>query len=202
MEAATPSTVYKVTPSDPGSDVAAETAAALAASSLLFSSKTHPAGSDHYSNALLHAAEKAFHFANSYRAKYSDSPLLHSAVCPFYCSYSGYLVTIFILSFILPPFILLHDTYTYTRPPFFSRMNYNGLLHGFITPPKIPPTSNTLYPQLLKTIVTHSVGITSFQELGYYYHRLYIYIYIYIFILFFFSLISKLTPHFSIQFLK
>nr|CAN67669.1 hypothetical protein VITISV_032305 [Vitis vinifera] len=82
----TPRTVYKVTPSDPGSDVAGETAAALAASSRIFEHLDA-----HYSKTLLETAEKAFDFANRHRAKYSDS--LHSAVCPFYCSYSGYLVS-------------------------------------------------------------------------------------------------------------
>ncbi|RVW19462.1 Endoglucanase 3 [Vitis vinifera] len=80
----TPRTVHKVTPSDPGSDVAGETAAALAASSRVFEHLDA-----HYSKTLLETAEKAFNFANRHRAKYSDS--LHSAVCPFYCSYSGYL---------------------------------------------------------------------------------------------------------------
>ena len=82
----TPRTVHKVTPSDPGSDVAGETAAALAASSRVFEHLDA-----HYSKTLLETTEKAFNFANRHRAKYSDS--LHSAVCPFYCSYSGYLVS-------------------------------------------------------------------------------------------------------------
>ncbi|XP_020106748.1 endoglucanase 1-like [Ananas comosus] len=75
--------VYKVTSSNPGSDVAAETAAALAAASLVF---RH--ADVHYSNKLKETAVKAFAFANKYRGSYSDS--LSSVVCPFYCSYSGY----------------------------------------------------------------------------------------------------------------
>ncbi|KAI5595370.1 hypothetical protein BDE02_03G134200 [Populus trichocarpa] len=79
----TPRNVYKVTTQNPGSDVAAETAAALAAASIVFK-KSDPS----YSTELLHAAMKVFNFADRYRGSYSDS--LNSAVCPFYCSYSGY----------------------------------------------------------------------------------------------------------------
>lgn len=81
----TPRSVYKVTPTNPGSDVAAETAAALAAASLVFK-HSNPK----YSISLVATAEKAFLFADKYRGKYSDS--LSSVVCPFYCSYSGYQV--------------------------------------------------------------------------------------------------------------
>jgi endoglucanase len=49
----TPRTVYKVDPSTPGSDVAAETAAALAAASLVFR-KSDPA----YSSRLVARAKK------------------------------------------------------------------------------------------------------------------------------------------------
>ncbi|KAI5668952.1 hypothetical protein M9H77_18805 [Catharanthus roseus] len=76
-------TVYSVSPSNPGSDVAAETAAALASASLVFR-KADPA----YSKVLLRTAKKVIQFAIQYRGSYSDS--LGSAVCPFYCSYSGY----------------------------------------------------------------------------------------------------------------
>ncbi|KAJ4803775.1 Endoglucanase [Rhynchospora pubera] len=79
----TPRNVYKITSQNPGSDVAAETAAALAAASLVFK-RSDPA----YSSKLLHAAMRVFDFANRYRGSYSDS--LSSVVCPFYCSYSGY----------------------------------------------------------------------------------------------------------------
>ncbi|KAJ3683215.1 hypothetical protein LUZ60_013442 [Juncus effusus] len=75
--------VYKVTPSNPGSDVAGETAAALAAASIVF---RHVDAS--YSKNLSAAAVKAFTFADKYKGSYSDS--LSSVVCPFYCSYSGF----------------------------------------------------------------------------------------------------------------
>ncbi|KAL6004282.1 Esterase/lipase/thioesterase [Asimina triloba] len=79
----TPRTVYKVSSQNPGSDVAAETAAALAAASIVFKD-SDPS----YSSKLLQTAKKVFDFADRYRGAYSDS--LNSAVCPFYCSYSGY----------------------------------------------------------------------------------------------------------------
>ncbi|WOL13067.1 endoglucanase 1-like [Canna indica] len=79
----TPRNVYKVTSQNPGSDVAAETAAALAAASIVF--KDSDPG---YSSKLLHTASQVFDFANRYRGSYSDS--LSSEVCPYYCSYSGY----------------------------------------------------------------------------------------------------------------
>ncbi|KAG5034653.1 hypothetical protein AAZX31_04G105500 [Glycine max] len=76
-------TVYWVSPSNPGSDVAAETAAALAAASIVFR-RVDPT----YSNKLLRTAQQVYHFALQYQGSYSDS--LGSAVCPFYCSYSGF----------------------------------------------------------------------------------------------------------------
>ncbi|GAV88896.1 Glyco_hydro_9 domain-containing protein [Cephalotus follicularis] len=79
----TPRNVYKVSTQNPGSDVAAETAAALAAASIVFK-ESDPA----YSTKLLHTAMTVFDFADRYRGSYSDS--LNSVVCPFYCSYSGY----------------------------------------------------------------------------------------------------------------
>jgi hypothetical protein len=79
----TPRTVYRVDPAHPGSDVAAETAAALAASAVAFR-RADPA----YASRLLRAAATAFDLADRHRGSYSDS--LSSAVCPFYCSYSGY----------------------------------------------------------------------------------------------------------------
>nr|AAP38171.1 endo-1,4-beta-glucanase [Lilium longiflorum] len=75
--------VYKITPSNPGSDVAGETAAALAAASLVFHKIDHK-----YAKTLRETAKKAFTFAESHRGSYSDS--LSSAVCPYYCSYSGF----------------------------------------------------------------------------------------------------------------
>ncbi|CAL9781112.1 unnamed protein product [Musa acuminata subsp. burmannicoides] len=79
----TPRTVYKVDNSNPGSDVAAETAAALAAASLVFR-KSDPA----YSKLLRNRAISVFEFADKYRGSYSNG--LKNVVCPFYCSYSGY----------------------------------------------------------------------------------------------------------------
>ncbi|CAL9125380.1 Glycosyl hydrolase family 9 [Musa troglodytarum] len=79
----TPRSVYKVDSSNPGSDVAAETAAALAAASLVFR-KSDPA----YSKLLRNRAISVFEFADKYRGSYSNG--LKNVVCPFYCSYSGY----------------------------------------------------------------------------------------------------------------
>ncbi|KAF7094782.1 hypothetical protein CFC21_097066 [Triticum aestivum] len=79
----TPRTVYKVDPQHPGSDVAAETAAALAAGSIVFRD-ADPA----YSKRLLDRAISVFEFADKYRGAYSSS--LYSAVCPCYCDYDGY----------------------------------------------------------------------------------------------------------------
>ncbi|OVA11613.1 Glycoside hydrolase [Macleaya cordata] len=76
-------TVYSVSAGNPGSDVAAETAAALAAASMVFR-KVDPK----YSKLLLKTAKRVMQFAITYKGAYSDS--LGSAVCPFYCSYSGY----------------------------------------------------------------------------------------------------------------
>eukprot|EP01018_Ginkgo_biloba_P039452 Gb_09934 [translate_table: standard] len=79
----TPRTVYKIDAQNPGSDVAAETAAALAAASMVFQ-----VSDASYSQRLLQTAMRVFDFADKHRGAYSDS--LKSAVCPFYCSYSGY----------------------------------------------------------------------------------------------------------------
>ncbi|XP_072960318.1 endoglucanase 3-like [Typha angustifolia] len=79
----TPRTVYKIDSSNPGSEVAAETAAALAAASLVFR-KSDPS----YAKRLLQTAIRVFEFADKHRGSYSDR--LHNIVCPFYCSYSGY----------------------------------------------------------------------------------------------------------------
>ncbi|XP_047065186.1 endoglucanase 17-like [Lolium rigidum] len=79
----TPRTVYKVDTAHPGSDVAAETAAALAAASIVFR-EADPA----YSTRLLDRAVAVFEFADKYRGAYSSS--LHDAVCPCYCDYDGY----------------------------------------------------------------------------------------------------------------
>jgi endoglucanase len=51
-----------------GSDLAGETAAALAAASIVFKNVDSS-----YSNTLLTHAKQLFDFANRYRGKYSDS---------------------------------------------------------------------------------------------------------------------------------
>ncbi|XAR63661.1 Cellulase [Bertholletia excelsa] len=78
-------TVYRVDRNHPGSDVAGETAAALAAASIVFRS-LDPA----YSRLLLDRAVKVFEFADKYRGAYSNSNSLRAGVCPFYCSVNGY----------------------------------------------------------------------------------------------------------------
>ncbi|XP_078441609.1 glycosyl hydrolase 9A4 [Wolffia australiana] len=75
---ATPRTLYKIDEGSPGTEIAAETAAAMAAASIVFR------GSDHaYSRRLLNKAKLLFEFANTHRGTYDGE-------CPFYCSYSGY----------------------------------------------------------------------------------------------------------------
>ncbi|KAL6979391.1 Esterase/lipase/thioesterase [Sarracenia purpurea var. burkii] len=79
----TPRNVYKVSIQSPGSDVAAEAAAALAAASIVFQD-SDPS----YSTKLLQTVMEVFDFADRYKGSYSNS--LNLVVCPFYCSYSGY----------------------------------------------------------------------------------------------------------------
>ncbi|KAK8923790.1 Endoglucanase 17 [Platanthera zijinensis] len=79
----TPRTVYKVDSSQPGSDVAGETAAALAAAAIVFRVRD-----PEYSGRLLRRAVEVFEFADRHRGAYSSS--LHDAVCPCYCDFSGY----------------------------------------------------------------------------------------------------------------
>lgn len=57
----------QVNTSSPGSDVAAETAAAMASASLVFK------GDSTYSSTLLRHAKELFTFADKYRGSYSDS---------------------------------------------------------------------------------------------------------------------------------
>nr|AAF80584.1 beta-1,4-endoglucanase 1 [Panesthia cribrata] len=59
---------YKIDAQHPGSDLAAETAAALAAASIVFKS-VDPT----YSNTLLTHAKQLYNFADMHRGKYSDS---------------------------------------------------------------------------------------------------------------------------------
>ncbi len=60
---------YKITASAPGSDLAGETCAALAASSIFYKS----AGESSKATEALTHAKKLFTFGNTYRGKYSDS---------------------------------------------------------------------------------------------------------------------------------
>ncbi len=59
---------YKITESKPGSDLAGETAAALAAASIVFK-PTDP----EYSATLLKHATQLYNFANEKRGNYSDA---------------------------------------------------------------------------------------------------------------------------------
>lgn len=81
----TPRSVYKINKDNPGSDVAAESAAALAAASIVFQS-SDPG----YSQLLLRTAIRVFGFADKYRGAYSDSQTVRAGVCPFYCDFDGY----------------------------------------------------------------------------------------------------------------
>ncbi|KAF3632229.1 Endoglucanase 20 [Capsicum annuum] len=74
----TPRTLYKITSNSPGSEVAAEVAAAFAAASIVFKNID-----SNYSAKLLRRSQSLFAFADKYRGSYQAS-------CPFYCSYSGY----------------------------------------------------------------------------------------------------------------
>ncbi|KAL5212006.1 hypothetical protein ABZP36_022853 [Zizania latifolia] len=73
---------YKVDRDRPGSDVAGETAAAMAAASIVFR-KSNP----HYAHLLLHHAQQLFEFADKYRGKYDSSI---AEVKSYYASVSGY----------------------------------------------------------------------------------------------------------------
>ncbi|KAH9605937.1 hypothetical protein KSS87_003612 [Heliosperma pusillum] len=90
----TPRNVYKIDKNNPGTEVAAETAAALAAASMVFK-KSDPA----YSRTLLNRAIRVhssnlssnlavFQFADKYRGSYSNS--LKTIVSPYYSDFSGY----------------------------------------------------------------------------------------------------------------
>ncbi|KAL0362297.1 UNVERIFIED_CONTAM: Endoglucanase 11 [Sesamum calycinum] len=74
---------YKVDEENPGSEVAAETAAAMAAASIVFR-RTNP----HYSHLLLEHAQQLFEFGEKYRGKYDESI---EAAKGYYPSVSGYL---------------------------------------------------------------------------------------------------------------
>ncbi|KAL6494167.1 hypothetical protein OROGR_032078 [Orobanche gracilis] len=79
----TPRSVFKIDRNTPGTEVAAETAAALAAASLVFR-RSDP----NYSKILARRAIRVFEFADTYRGAYSNG--LKSFVCPYYCDFSGY----------------------------------------------------------------------------------------------------------------
>ncbi|RLM59105.1 endoglucanase 8 [Panicum miliaceum] len=83
-----PRTLYEIDETMPGTEIAAETAAAFAASSIVFRNDKK------YSRALLNKAKlkkparpnpirQLFLFAKSHQGSYDGE-------CPFYCSYSGY----------------------------------------------------------------------------------------------------------------
>ncbi|XVF21019.1 hypothetical protein REPUB_Repub12eG0054500 [Reevesia pubescens] len=74
---------YKIDENNPGSDLAGETAAAMAASSIVFK-KTNP----RYSHLLLHHAQELFEFGDKYRGKYDGSV---GVVKSYYASVSGYM---------------------------------------------------------------------------------------------------------------
>ncbi len=75
---------FKIDTSCPGTDLAGETSAAMASSSILFRKN----GDTEYADLLVEKAEKLFDFANNYHGKYSDC--LKEAM-PFYTSNNGYL---------------------------------------------------------------------------------------------------------------
>ncbi|CAN6693700.1 unnamed protein product [Malus baccata var. baccata] len=79
----TPRTVLKIDQNTPGSEVAAETAAALASASLVFR-RCDPT----YSKLLVRRAMSVFAFADKHRGPYSIG--LKKFVCPYYCAYSGF----------------------------------------------------------------------------------------------------------------
>ncbi|KAJ4747630.1 Endoglucanase [Rhynchospora pubera] len=73
---------YKIDKDNPGSDLAGETAAAMAAASIVFK-ELNP----HYSHLLLHHAQQLFEFGDKYRGEYDASV---EEVRSYYASVSGY----------------------------------------------------------------------------------------------------------------
>jgi hypothetical protein len=73
---------YKIDATKPGSDLAAETAAAMAAASLVFKTDDPT-----YSTTLINHAIELYNFADTYRGKYSSSI---TDAAGYYNSYSGY----------------------------------------------------------------------------------------------------------------
>ncbi|KAL6517352.1 hypothetical protein OROMI_033053 [Orobanche minor] len=88
-------TVYAVDAPNPASDIAGETAAALAASSIAF--KSSDPG---YAETLLRTSARIFKFADSYKGAYSDNLYIRDAVCPFYCDFDGYQENSFYFEFV------------------------------------------------------------------------------------------------------
>ena len=78
-----PRPALAVSPDKPGSDVAAASAAALAAASVLFREN----GDKAYADELLNHARSLYRFADTYRGRYSDSI---PEVQAYYNSWSGY----------------------------------------------------------------------------------------------------------------
>ncbi|CAK9180264.1 unnamed protein product, partial [Ilex paraguariensis] len=74
---------YKIDENNPGSDLAGETAAAMAAAAIVFK-KTNP----HYAHLLLHHAQQLFEFGDKYRGTYDRSV---GVVKSYYASVSGYM---------------------------------------------------------------------------------------------------------------
>ncbi|XP_062009390.1 endoglucanase 11-like [Rosa rugosa] len=75
---------YKIDQNNPGSDLAGETAAAMAAAALVFK-KTNP----HYAHLLLHHAQQLFEFGDKYRGKYDEEGRM-GVVKSYYASVSGF----------------------------------------------------------------------------------------------------------------
>ena len=73
---------YKIDASNPGSELAAETAASLASASMLFQETNNG-----YTAELLDHAKQLYDFADQYRGKYSDSI---ADAGTFYNSFGGY----------------------------------------------------------------------------------------------------------------
>ncbi|KAJ8557859.1 hypothetical protein K7X08_004625 [Anisodus acutangulus] len=74
----TPRTVLMIDQNNPGTEIAAETSAALAAASVVFRGTNRS-----YSRQLLNRAKLLFQFSKSHKGTYDGE-------CPFYCSFSGY----------------------------------------------------------------------------------------------------------------
>ncbi|CAH9060406.1 unnamed protein product [Cuscuta europaea] len=73
---------FKIDENNPGSDLAGETAAAMAAASIVFR-ESNP----HYSHLLLHHAQQLFEFGDKYRGAYDNSVGVAKS---YYASFSGY----------------------------------------------------------------------------------------------------------------